>query len=57
MVERLKDCGVCNNKIFFSIKKMYDVTIIQRSNVQEYGYVGTKIVQCYKKIKVGDMRE
>ena len=57
MVERLKDCGVCNNKNFFSIKKMYDVTTIQRSNVQEYGYVGTKIVQCYKKIKVGDMRE
>lgn len=36
---------------------MYDVTTIQRSNEQEYGYVGTKIVQCYKKIKVGDMRE
>ena len=41
----------------FEYQKNVRVTTIQRSNVQEYGYVGTKIVQCYKKIKVGDMRE
>ena len=42
VVERLKDYGVCKNKSFFSTKKMYDVTIIQRSNVQEYRYEEAK---------------